>query len=163
MNRIVGIVAVLALLSAACSPAPTNPPSQPGVVTPSPATSLAATPSTPAPPSASPSASPVAAGPKVVCETSPDPPASTLTCDAAVAAARAAVGPDPTVATIEYWFGWGPLCGPGKLCALLLSNRGHVFFRRTGGMPDLVVAVTADKAGKVTASAARPLPSPSLP
>lgn len=158
MNRIVGIVAVLALLSA-CSPAPTTPPlSQPGAVTPSPPTSLGATPPASASPSSAPSASPVAAGPKVVCETPQNH--STLTCEAGVTAARAAVGPDPTVATIEFWFGWGPLCGPNQRCALLLSNTGHVFFRRTGGN-DLVVAVTADKTGKVTASAPLPLSSPS--
>ena len=164
MSRTAGIVAVLALLSAACSPAPTNPPpSQPGAVTPSPATSLGATPSAPASPSATPSAAPVAAEPKVICEMPQKQPGSTLTCDAGVAAARAAVGPDPTVATIEFWNGWGPLCRPGQLCALLLSNTGHVFFRRTGGLPDLVVRVTADKAGKVTASAPTPIPSPSPP
>jgi hypothetical protein len=153
---------VLALLSAACSPAPTNPPpSQTGAMTPSPATRPAATPSAPATPSPSSSASPVAVEPKVVCETPQKLPGSTLTCDAGVAAARAFVGPDPTVATIEFWLGWGPLCRPGRTCALLLSNTGHVFFRRTSGMLDLVVAVTADKTGKVTASAPMPLPSPS--
>lgn len=78
-----------------------------------------------------------------------------------MAAARAVVGPDGAVATIEFYVGWGPLCGPGQFCTLLLSNTGHVFFRRTGGLPDLVVRVTADKAGKVTASAPTPLPSPS--
>ena len=76
-----------------------------------------------------------------------------------MAAARAAVGPDPAVATIEYYLGWGPLCRPGAFCAFLLSNTGHVVFRRTGGLPDLVVRVTADKTGKVTASSPQPLPS----
>lgn len=161
MKRIIGIVAVLALLSAACSPAPTNPPpSQPGAATPSPATTPGATPSAPASPSPPPSTSPVAEEPRVVCET-PQEAGVTLTCESGVAAARAVVGPDATVATIEFWFGWGPLCRPGEACSLLLSNTGHVFFRRTGGLPDLVVAVTADKAGKVTASAPMPLPSPS--
>jgi hypothetical protein len=107
-----------------------------------------------------PSESPVAAGPTVVCQT-PDRAGVTLTCEAGVAAAMAAVGPDPAVATIEYYLGWGPLCRPGSFCAFLLSNTGHVFVRRTGGLPDLVVTVTADKSGVVTASAPQPLPSPS--
>lgn len=163
MRRIIGMVAVLALLSAACSPAPTPTtasPSQPRPATPTAAATPAATPSASASPAPAPSASPGAVEPRVVCET-PDQARITLTCDAGVAAARAAVGPDPAIATIEYYVGWGPLCRPGSFCAFLLSNTGHVFFRRTGGLPDLVVRVTADKTGKVTASAPQTLPSPS--
>ena len=145
MKRIIGMVAILALLSTACAPTPTPTPT-----TPSPSTSA----------SSAPTESMGAAEPRVVCET-PDETQITLTCEAGVAAARAVVGADPAVAAIEYYLGWGPLCPPGAFCALLPSNTGHVLFRRTGGLPDIVVRVTADLAGKVTAFAPTSLLSPS--
>ena len=102
MKRIIGMVAILALLSTACAPTPTPTPTP---TTPSPSTSA----------SSAPTESMGAAEPRVVCET-PDEPQITLTCEAGVAVARAVVGADPAVAAIEYYLGWGPLCPPGAFC-----------------------------------------------
>ncbi len=61
------------------------------------------------------------------------PIAITLTCENAVAAAKAVVGPDPAVAYIEFAFGsW---CPPGTFRALSLPNTGHVVFHRKGPAP----------------------------
>jgi hypothetical protein len=82
----------------------------------------------------------------------------TLTCENAVAAAKAVVGPDTTVTSIEFKFGqW---CPPGYPCLMMLRlNAGYVLFHRRSGLPDLVVIVAADQAGKVTASGASIVPS----
>jgi hypothetical protein len=82
----------------------------------------------------------------------------TLNCENAVAAAKAVVGPDPAVTSIEFKFGlW---CPADRLCpAMLVLNGGYVTFHREDPLRDLVVVVTADQAGKVTASEAYPDPS----
>jgi hypothetical protein len=117
-------------------------------------------------PSPSPSPSAAAAQAKVVCQpynwVDADPshlPAITLTCENGVAAAKAVVGPNPTVVSIE--FGWGRWCPPGAACIPFIPNEGWVIFHRSDGLPDLLVSVTADASGKVTAAAPTPLPVPS--
>jgi hypothetical protein len=126
----------------------------------------------PAPASAaspSPSSSAAAKEPRVVCNDigsvwldtdahgSEVPISITLTCENAVAAAKASAGPQPATELIE--FSYGHWCQPGFFCALALPNTGHVIFRRTGTLPDLLVGVTADAVGKVTATAPGLLPS----
>ena len=153
-----GLAAALAA-SGCAAPSPTQTPAQ--------ATHPDRIPS----PTATASASAVAAEPKVVCQPNAStwsqtdangsqvPIAITLTCENAVAAAKAVVGPDPAVAYIEFAFGsW---CPPGTFCALSLPNTGHVVFHRKGLLPDLLVGVTADATGQVTATEPTPLPSPS--
>ena len=82
----------------------------------------------------------------------------TLTCENAVAAAKAVVGPDTTVTSIE--FRWGMWCPPDRPCLMIaLLNGGYVLFHRKSGLPDLVVVVRADDAGRVTASDATIVPS----
>lgn len=155
------LVATLAVGGCA-TPSPTPPPTQ--VPTPTASVSLAVTPA----PSPTPSASPVAAKPKVVCQSNTStwsktdangsqvPIAITLTCENAVAAAKDVVGPQPALAYIEFAFGhW---CPPGALCAISLPNTGHVVFHRKSLFPDLLVGVTADGTGKVTATQPVPLP-----
>lgn len=119
-------------------------------------------------PEPTPAASAIAAEPAVVCPTSvwtppPNIEPITLTCENAVAAAKAVVGPDPSVVKIEFRFGqW---CPPGYACPLAMVavlNGGYVVFSRTGGR-DLVVVVRADKAGKVTAANAVPIPPFPIP
>ena len=120
------------------------------------------------------SASAAAVGPPVTCD--PDavpyvrevgptgsllPVVITLTCQRAVAAAEALVGAVRDVASIE--FAYGPWCPPGAFCALILPNTGHVIFRLRGSQTDLLVDVSADASGKVTASAPIPIPSASAP
>jgi hypothetical protein len=116
------------------------------------------------------SQSPVAGAVTVACQPPPRwtttdakgsqvPLAPTLSCDKAVAAAKVALGGDPAVYSIE--FGYGPWCPPGAFCVLSLPNSGHVVFHRSGHLPDILVAVTADDAGNVTAAALRPLPTAS--
>lgn len=102
----------------------------------------------------------------MVCQTwipghTPEPVRITLTCENAVAAAMAVIGPDPSVVKIEFHFGsW---CPPGYACVLIgFLNRGYVTFYRTGGR-DLVVIVDADQAGKVTASKPVPVPAGPIP
>lgn len=115
--------------------------------------------------------------PRVVCDTNPGrswhadangsqvPDAITLTCEGAVAAAEAVVAPTPMTSVIEFSFGkwcphWGEPCGPGPLS----PNTGYVVFRNCVGRlcaaDDLVVLVTADDAGRVTASAPQVAPKP---
>lgn len=161
-----GLLAVILVGGCATpAPTPTTPPQTPSALTPTPAPTATVAPSATASPSAA------AAEPTVVCppdETSPwfitdangspVPIVVTLSCENAVAAAKAVVGPDPTVTYIE--FAYGPWCPPGVFCALSLPNTGHVVFHRKGLLPDLLVGVRADKAGKVTATDATPLPSP---
>ena len=156
---------LVALVSAGCaSPQPSVSPTQSASPT-QPAGSVVPTLS--AAPSPSPSTSPIAAEPTVVCHSgtvnhdATKPIVSTLTCEAAVAAARKLVGADPAVTSIEFAFGaW---CPPGWFCALELPNTGHVVLHRDGHLPDLRVVVVADEAGKVTATGpfAMPTPSPS--
>jgi hypothetical protein len=82
-----------------------------------------------------------------------------LTCENAVAAAKALVGADPAIVNVEFHFGtW---CPPGALCTPTLPNQGYVIFRRSSPGPDIRVAVTANAAGSVTARDPQPLPSPS--
>ncbi len=112
-----------------------------------------------------------AASPTVVCATespswtavgadgSPVPVAVTLGCGQAVAAARALVGPDPSVVSIEFAFGrW---CPPGAICSAARPNTGYVVFHRRVGLADLVVSVQSDASGNVSAEAAAPISSPS--
>ena len=109
-----------------------------------------------------------AAAPNVVCDRSApisagtddagSPIPVTLTCEAAVAAAKAVVGPDPAITYIEFdYLRW---CPPGFFCAMSTFNDGHVIFHMNGQRPDIVVQVMADEAGRVTASSPQPLPSP---
>jgi len=118
--------------------------------------------------STSPSPS-AAAGPKVTCDGLPDhwlptdasgsPIPVTLTCANAVAAAKASVGPDPDISSIEFhYFFW---CPPGEYCAITTADDGHVVFHFTGLRPDILVQVWVDAAGGVTASSPQPFPSPS--
>jgi hypothetical protein len=131
--------------------------------TPTPTGAAEPTPTASAQPTPAPSA--VAAEPTVSCQTwvwnhtpPPGTVAITLTCENAVAAAKAVVGPDPAVTSIEFKFGlW---CPPDRPClAMMVLNGGYVIFHREGALPDLVVVVTADQAGKVTASGASIVPS----
>ena len=111
---------------------------------------------TPTQPSDAPSPSPsMVAAPQVVCNRSVaflvrDRP-HTLTCENAVAAAKAVVRPDLAIASIYFYF--GPWCLPGAYCVSSLRswNDGHVFLLVNGRRPDILVHVSADKEGKVTA------------
>jgi len=158
--RASGALAVLLAIAAGCA-------------TPVPSVSApaASTPASPAPPSSSPpSPSPsTAAAPKVVCDRSAPASAGTddsgspipvtLTCENAVAAAKAVVGPDPAIAYIEFdYFRW---CPPGYFCRMSTWNDGHVIFHMNGLRPDILVDVVADESGRVTASSPQPMPSPS--
>jgi hypothetical protein len=130
--------------------------------TPTPTGAAEPTPTASAQPTPGPSA--VAAEPTVLCQTwiwnhTPEPwdIQITLTCENAVAAAKAVVGPDRAVTSIEFRFGtWCPPDHPCLLMAVL--NGGYVIFHREGPLPDLVVIVRADQAGKVTASDASIVP-----
>jgi hypothetical protein len=146
------------------APTPTTAPQATAASSPSASPVVTATPAATATPSASPSAA--AAQPKVVCQpynwVDADPshlPAVTLTCENAVAAAKVVVGPDLAVVSIE--FGWGRWCPPGSACIPFVPNDGWVIFHRSHDLPDLLMSVTADASGKVTAAAPTPLPSPS--
>ncbi len=161
LARASGALAVLLAVAAGCA-------------TPVPSVSAAPSSSTsPTPPprsSNTPSPSPsTAAAPAVVCERSAPTSAGTdqlgspipvrLTCENAVAAAEAVVGPDPAIAYIEFDFGrW---CPPGDYCVLSTANDGHVIFHVHGLRPDILVQVRADEAGRVIASSPEPMPSPS--
>jgi hypothetical protein len=141
-RTLLGALVVIALTAAGCSTRP-----------PTPAPTEAAKPTASTQPKPAPSA--VAAEPTVVCQAPafthvPESIRITLTCENAVAAARAVVGPDPAVTSIAFKFGlW---CPAGRPClAIAVFNGGYVTFRRYP-LGDLVVVVTADQAGKVTAS-----------
>ena len=82
-----------------------------------------------------------------------------MTCENAIAAARALVGPD-LAGPISIEFHWGGWCPPYARCAASGPNTGHVIFRVKVPGPDILVSVKADEAGKVTASDLLPLPSP---
>lgn len=157
--RASGVLAVLLAIAAGCAtpvPSVSAPPS-------------ASTAASPAPPSSNPQ-SPfptTAAAPKVVCDRSAPTSAGTddsgspipitLSCENAVAAAKAVVGPDSASAYIEFdYFFW---CPPGAFCAMSTWNDGHVIFHMRGLRPDVVVQVVADDAGRVTASSPQPMPS----
>lgn len=88
--------------------------------------------------------------PAVVCE---DPAArrTTLTCDRAVAAARAVLPSDTEIVSIEFHYGFAQVCPPGARCAAPSPNRGYVLFRVAGPEGDLVVGVLADNSGTVSA------------
>ena len=148
--RASGALFVLLAISAGCATP------VPSVLAP-PSASTSASPALPSsnPPSPSPS---TAAAPKVVCGKGA-PIGPTLTCNNAVAAAEAVVGPDPAIAYIEFHFGrW---CPPGFFCVMSLPNTGYVIFHVKGLRSDILVTVVADEAGTVTASSPQPLPSPS--
>lgn len=156
-------VLVAALVAGGCAtPSPTQPATQAVAPTASVSPSVTLAPS--------PTASPVAAEAKVVCQPNTStwsktdangsqvPIAITLTCENAVAAAKVVVGPQPALAYVEFAFGFW--CPPGAFCAASLPNTGHVIFHRKSLLPDLLVGVTADDAGRVTATQPTPLPSP---
>ena len=115
--------------------------------------------------------------PKVVCDDnapqgwhadasgSQVPDAITMTCEHAVAAAEDVVPPAPMTAFIEFSFGkWcaeqGAPCGPAPPV-----NTGYVLFRNCVGRlcraDDLVVVVSADAAGRVSAEQPQVAPKPS--
>jgi hypothetical protein len=159
--RASGALAVLLAVAAGCAtPVPS--------VSAAPSASTSATPAPPSSNAPSPSPS-TAVAPEVVCDRSAPTSAGTdqfgspipvrLTCENAVAAAEAVVGPDPAIAYIEFDFGrW---CPSGYFCALSTMNDGHVIFHVKGLRPDILVQVRADEAGKVTAASPQPMPSPS--
>ena len=153
-----GLLAAVTL-SGCSTPTPTRTPAQPATESPSASTSTA----TPAQPTtATPSLPPSAAAqPNVVCRsyTSSLQASVTMTCEDAVEAAKAVVGSDAAVAYIE--FGHGRWCPAGSACIPFMPNEGWVVFHRTGLLPDLLVSVSADATGKVTAKEPTPLPSPS--
>ena len=121
-------------------------------------------------PSASPAPSPAGAA-KVACypetsrwtTTNADgsrvPVAITLTCDGAVAAAKAAVGPGLAFGYAE--FRYGSVCRPGDRCIASLPNVGRVVLHRCVSdgcrSPDLLVGVRADADGVVTTETPSPL------
>jgi hypothetical protein len=150
------LVAVVAAALAAAACSPTQP-------TPKPTASAEPTVTASAEPTPEPSA--VALEPTVNCQApawTPPPNPNigpiTLTCENAVAAARAVVGPDPAVTSIEFYRGhW---CQPDRPClAIAVLNGGYVIFRRPT-VVDLVVVVRADKDGKVTAEKPVPIMDP---
>jgi hypothetical protein len=137
-------IVVAALAAAACSP-----------TQPTPKLTASAEPTVTASAEPTPESSAVALEPTIDCHTSAwTPPPNigpiTLTCENAVAAAKAVLGPDPSVTSIEFRFGqW---CPPDRPClAIAVLNGGYVIFHRKTGA-DLVVIVRADKNGKVTAA-----------
>ena len=160
----VGVSACATPQPSATTALPTAAPS--ATVTASPSPSPTPTPT----PARTPSPTAVAGQPTVVCDpessiwTETDANGSevpiriTLTCKSAVAAASELVGPDQGIAYVEFHYGrW---CPPGAFCALSLPNQGYVIFHTRGLRPDVLVAVKADDAGKVTASDPQQLASP---
>jgi hypothetical protein len=151
-----GLVAASVLAAVAVfgcgTPAPTPSAAPLASAVPSPATA------------ATPDASLDATGPKVVCHPNttmwaptdangsayPVAVFITLTCENAVAAALAVVGSQPDVAFIE--FAYGLWCPPGASCRGSRPNEGNVIVHQAGQQPDIVVKVTADETGKVTAA-----------
>jgi hypothetical protein len=135
------------LILTACSPVPSPTPMH-----------------SPAPSSSRALPSPSTAGaPLVMCEpeatdASGSPIPHALTCENAVAAAEAIVGPVPGIAYIEFRYGrW---CPPGRYCAITTDTDGHVIFHVHGLRPDILVQVHVDDAGQVVAESPLPLPSP---
>lgn len=100
-----------------------------------------------------------AAGTRTDANGSAVPLVITLTCENAVAAAKALVGPGQDIASIEFDYGYWLPPGAHTAGGATRPNTGHVIFHTNG--PDLLVSVKADDAGKVTASGLRLLPSPS--
>lgn len=140
------------------TPTPNRTPAPPTSASTAPSSSSAST----APQeTATPSQLPAAAEPNVVCRSySATLQANVaMTCENAVEAAKAVVGPDAAVAYIE--FGHGRWCPAGSACIPFRPNDGWVVFHRNGLLPDLLVGVTADAAGRVTATEPTPLASPS--
>jgi hypothetical protein len=172
-TAVIGVLAV-ALTAGCAAPAPT--PSASASPVPTTAvgprlTAPAPSPSTTASPSASPAPSPARVV-KVACypETShrttatasgsQAPVATTLTCDAAVAAAEAAAAP-PGLSFAYAEFRYGPVCRPDEKCIAALPNVGRVIlYRCLSGdcrWPDLLVGVSADSSGRVTAGISMPV------
>ena len=83
-----------------------------------------------------------------------------LTCQAAIAAARAAVigrlTDIPIVGTEFHFRRW---CPPGVFCALTTDDEGYVVVHMYLGQPDFLVQVSADATGSVTVGFAGPFPS----
>jgi len=91
-------------------------------------------------------------------EDSGSPIPVTLTCENAVAAAKAVVGPDAAIASIEFdYFRW---CPRGDFCVMSTWNDGRVIFHVKGLRPDILVDVVADESGRVTASSPQPMLPP---
>ena len=84
----------------------------------------------------------------------------TLTCDKAVEAAWARLGPDPAIAAIEFhYYDYSP---PGRPRGSPTDpNVGHVIFHPADGRPDMLFPVRSDGAGNVVAEGPEPLPTPS--
>jgi hypothetical protein len=137
----IALVAVVAIACAAPTPSPMPQP------TPNPTVAVVA-------PPASPSVSPA---PVVVCEPATRP--TTLACDKAVAAANAVVASDLNVISIEFHFGNLP-CPPTARCAAPPPNRGYVVFHVAAPGDDLIIGVSADEAGVVTAGDPRSFATP---
>jgi hypothetical protein len=169
------VLGALAVVSAAGCAAPAPTPSASATAAPTTAvgpTLIAPSPSSSAigSPPASPTQSPAGAA-RVACypETSRRtttgangsqvPLAVTLTCEGAVAAAEAAAGPGLAFAYVEFRYGLG--CRPGEKCIASLPNVGRVVLHRCVSdgcqSPDLLVGVSADASGRVTAADPAPL------
>jgi hypothetical protein len=82
------------------------------------------------------------------------PVPTTLTCEKAVAAAWARVGPDRDIASIEFHY--GSYC-PSE-CPLAGFDWGYVLVHPGNGRPDMLLRVHSDKAGNVSADGPRPVP-----
>jgi hypothetical protein len=139
-------IAIAAVVAIGCaSPTPSSLPAQTPVPT------VAAVAPSPSPiPSAAPS-------PAVVCEAPTRE--TTLTCDKAVVAAMSTVGADVDVVSIEFHFGNLP-CPPSARCAAPPANRGYVLFHVADPGGDLIVGVSADAVGSVTAADPQPFATP---
>jgi hypothetical protein len=151
MKAITSLALVAAVVLAACSFAPVPPP------TASHATPLTK-PSTPTPAPGGPTVSCEPAADSIGTDDSGSPIPVTLTCDKAVAAAEAALGPDPGIASIEFHYRY--LCPPGNFCVVTTENDGHVIFHLTRRRPDIVVQIHTDQSGRVIASSPQPVRSP---
>jgi hypothetical protein len=164
MNRLRarwGLVALaLVALAGGCS---TPKPSAPATDQPSPSAPATIGPS--AAPSASMSATTeaprVKCNPQTAANGAPDPSVHPMACEAAVAAAQAAVGPDPSIDYIEFEYGHG--CPPNVYCITEPPHIGYVVYHMKceSHRADVVVNVTSDEEGKVTVSDSRVLASPS--
>jgi hypothetical protein len=133
----------------------------------SPSTHPAAVASSTAGLSETPSAAPIQGRPPVACdppghETRPDPstglsvPVTPVSCQSAVDAALAVIAPDTAIARIEFHY--GGYCPPTARCPFISHTAGFVEVFGAQGSPDLMVTVSMDDNGTVTASPPKPLP-----
>lgn len=93
----------------------------------------------------------------ITCDQPPGGSSAGLTCDAAVAAAIAAVPPDASITSIELHYGW--YCPPDAYCPFIpaLSTVGYVIVHI--GSPDsLIVGVRLTDVGGVVATDVGPYP-----